>query len=174
MILVTGATGDIGSALLGELRTAGATAVRVLTREPGRVWFPEGIETVEGDLAVANSLSATLEGVRSLFLLSGMGGGGGDPRDRAECGCGVCGARVVDHRVDASASGPGRREYGRADQVVLTVGGGESGRSPLNSGEVTKGRSPSSPGGVPQKSRGSVGRPTEVRGALQGRTPLTR
>ncbi|MER7481804.1 NAD(P)H-binding protein [Streptomyces sp. NPDC126510] len=73
MILVTGATGNIGSALLGELHLAGAAPVRGLTREVRRAAFPEGIVAVEGDLARAESRKAALEGVRSLFLLSGMG-----------------------------------------------------------------------------------------------------
>ncbi|MFC9911650.1 NAD(P)H-binding protein [Streptomyces sp. NPDC127197] len=73
MILVTGATGNIGSALLRELHLSGAAPVRGLTRASGQVSFPEGIEAVEGDLAQAGSLKAALEGVRSLFLLSGMG-----------------------------------------------------------------------------------------------------
>jgi uncharacterized protein YbjT (DUF2867 family) len=73
MILVTGATGNIGSALLRELRLSGAAPVRGLTRAVGRVSFPEGVEAVEGDLAQAESLKAALEGVRSLFLLVGMG-----------------------------------------------------------------------------------------------------
>ncbi|MFF5361175.1 NAD(P)H-binding protein [Streptomyces scabiei] len=74
MILVTGVTGNIGSALLGELQVAGAAPVRGLTRDAGRASFAEGTEAVEGDLAQADSLKAALEGARSLFLLSGMGG----------------------------------------------------------------------------------------------------
>ncbi|MFI6008032.1 NAD(P)H-binding protein [Streptomyces sp. NPDC051243] len=73
MILVTGATGNIGSALLTELKLAGAAPVRGLTRDAARASFPEGIEAVEGDLTRADSLTAALEGARSLFLLSGMG-----------------------------------------------------------------------------------------------------
>jgi uncharacterized protein YbjT (DUF2867 family) len=73
MILVTGATGNIGSALVGQLHDRGAVRVRGLTRDPGRASFPEGIAAVEGDLTRADSLKAVLEGVRSLFLLSGMG-----------------------------------------------------------------------------------------------------
>ncbi|MFC9686474.1 NAD(P)H-binding protein [Streptomyces sp. NPDC056948] len=73
MILVTGATGNIGRALLGELSLRGAAAVRGLTRDAGRAAFPEGVEVVEGDLARADSLKGALAGVRSLFLLSGTG-----------------------------------------------------------------------------------------------------
>ncbi|GGS72585.1 NmrA family transcriptional regulator [Streptomyces violaceus] len=47
--------------------------MRGLTRDAGRVSFPDGIEAVEGDLGRADSLKGALEGVRSLFLLSGMG-----------------------------------------------------------------------------------------------------
>ncbi|MEU2268236.1 NAD(P)H-binding protein [Streptomyces olindensis] len=73
MILVTGATGNIGRALLGELHEAGAAPVRGLTRDVGRASFAGGFEAVEGDLARADSLKAALEGARSLFLLSGWG-----------------------------------------------------------------------------------------------------
>jgi uncharacterized protein YbjT (DUF2867 family) len=59
MILVTGATGHIGSALLRELHACGAGPVRV--------------EAVEGDFAVAETLRPALGGVRSLFLLSRTG-----------------------------------------------------------------------------------------------------
>ncbi|WP_030610308.1 NAD(P)H-binding protein [Streptomyces sclerotialus] len=73
MILVTGATGNIGRTLLEELHLAGAASVRGLTRDATRASFPGSIEAVEGDLAHADSLKAALEGARSLFLLSGMG-----------------------------------------------------------------------------------------------------
>ncbi|ELS58909.1 NAD(P)H-binding protein [Streptomyces viridochromogenes] len=73
MILVTGATGNVGSALLQELRTFGAGPLRGLTRDAARAAFPEGVEAVEGDFARAASLRPALEGVRSLFLVSRVG-----------------------------------------------------------------------------------------------------
>ncbi|MFE0930577.1 NAD(P)H-binding protein [Streptomyces mutabilis] len=73
MILVTGATGNIGSALLDELHACGAGPLRVLTRDAARTSFPEGVEVSEGDFADTASLKSALDGVRSLFLLSGMG-----------------------------------------------------------------------------------------------------
>ncbi|MET9557138.1 NAD(P)H-binding protein [Streptomyces sp. NPDC006645] len=73
MILVTGATGNIGSALLRELRAYGVGPLRGLTREPARAAFPEGVEVMAGDLARTSSLQAALEGARSLFLVSGRG-----------------------------------------------------------------------------------------------------
>ncbi|MBF6412853.1 SDR family oxidoreductase [Nocardia cyriacigeorgica] len=71
MILVTGATGNIGSALVQEL--AGAAPVRALTRDAGRARVPAGVEVVEGDLEDVGSLSSALDGVRSIFLLSRLG-----------------------------------------------------------------------------------------------------
>ncbi|MFD7630751.1 NAD(P)H-binding protein [Streptomyces sp. NPDC059851] len=75
MILVTGATGNIGRALVEELRACGAGPLRGLTRDPARASFPEGVEPVVGDLADAASLGPALDGVRSLFLVPGMGSG---------------------------------------------------------------------------------------------------
>ncbi|MFE7582301.1 NAD(P)H-binding protein [Streptomyces gardneri] len=73
MILVTGATGNIGSALLKELHAHGAGPLRGLTRDASRAVFPDGVEAVEGDFAEPASLKPALEGVRSLFLVSRLG-----------------------------------------------------------------------------------------------------
>ncbi|MEV6480397.1 NAD(P)H-binding protein [Streptomyces sp. NPDC051576] len=73
MILVTGATGNIGSALLKELRECGAGPLRGFTRDAGRAVFPEGVEAVEGDFAEPESLKSAMDGVRSLFLVSRLG-----------------------------------------------------------------------------------------------------
>ncbi|MFI9363272.1 NAD(P)H-binding protein [Kitasatospora sp. NPDC053057] len=73
MILVTGATGNIGSALLKELQACGAGPLRGLTRDAARAAFSEGVEVVEGDFAETASLKPALEGVRSLFLVSRLG-----------------------------------------------------------------------------------------------------
>ncbi|MER5965424.1 NAD(P)H-binding protein [Streptomyces sp. NPDC002057] len=73
MILVSGATGNIGSALLKELHTHGVGPLRGLTRDSSRAVLPEGVEAVEGDFAEPASLKPALEGVRSLFLVSRLG-----------------------------------------------------------------------------------------------------
>ncbi|WP_369031464.1 SDR family oxidoreductase [Streptomyces adonidis] len=73
MILVTGATGNIGRALLGELQACGAGPLRGLTRDAARAAFPDTVEAVVGDLANPESWVPALEGVRSLFLLSRLG-----------------------------------------------------------------------------------------------------
>ncbi|MEU6924129.1 NAD(P)H-binding protein [Streptomyces sp. NPDC046631] len=73
MILVTGATGNIGSALLEELHARGVGPLRGLTRDATRVAFPDGVEAVEGDFAEPASLKPAMAGVRSLFLVSRLG-----------------------------------------------------------------------------------------------------
>ncbi|CAL9647174.1 NAD(P)H azoreductase [Streptomyces sp. enrichment culture] len=50
-----------------------AVPVRGLTRDATRASFPDGVEAVEGDLARPASLEPALDGVRSLFLVPGMG-----------------------------------------------------------------------------------------------------
>jgi uncharacterized protein YbjT (DUF2867 family) len=70
VILVTGATGNIGGSLTRRLAAAGQP-VRALVRRPGTE-FPAGIDVVPGDLAAPESLSAALDGVTGLFLLGGF------------------------------------------------------------------------------------------------------
>ena len=65
-ILVTGATGNIGSALVNELKASGADFV-VMTSKPGVV--VAGVETRHGDFTNVASLTAAFEGVDTLFLL---------------------------------------------------------------------------------------------------------
>ncbi|MDQ1015547.1 SDR family oxidoreductase [Streptomyces afghaniensis] len=73
MILMTGATGNIGSNLVKELRARGAGPLRGLTRDAARAAFPPGVEAAEGDLTRPDSLKSALSGARSLFLVSRMG-----------------------------------------------------------------------------------------------------
>ena len=73
MILVTGATGNIGSALVRELHACGAGPLRGLTRDAARAMFPEGVEAAEGDFGEPESWERALGGVRSLFLVSRLG-----------------------------------------------------------------------------------------------------
>jgi len=67
MILVTGATGTVGSQVVAELARAHVPA-RALIRTSDRATdLPDGIEPVVGEL---ESLNSALDGVESLFLLS--------------------------------------------------------------------------------------------------------
>jgi uncharacterized protein YbjT (DUF2867 family) len=72
MILLTGATGHIGSTLV-RLLAAGKTPVRALTRNPGGAAPMPGVEWVRGDLADAKSLPKLFEGADTLFLLTSNG-----------------------------------------------------------------------------------------------------
>jgi uncharacterized protein YbjT (DUF2867 family) len=70
-ILVTGATGTIGSLVVQGLVEAGAD-VKALVRQPGKRSFPAGVTEVIGDLTDVPSLRAALSSVRTLFLLNAV------------------------------------------------------------------------------------------------------
>ncbi|GAA2327439.1 nucleotide-diphosphate-sugar epimerase [Streptomyces caniferus] len=73
LIVVTGATGNIGRSLVGRLLADGA-AVRALTRDPARAGLPAGAETVGADLTGADDLAPLLAGADALFLNLAAGG----------------------------------------------------------------------------------------------------
>lgn len=68
MILVTGATGNIGCALVDTLRAAGMP-VRALVRDPERLTGCTDIEVQQGDLSKPASLHRAFDNVTGLFLL---------------------------------------------------------------------------------------------------------
>ncbi|WP_019888197.1 NAD(P)H-binding protein [Streptomyces purpureus] len=68
-VLVTGATGTVGRQVVAELLARGHQ-VRALTRDAARADFPQGVETVEGDLTEPDSFAAALEGVTGLHLIT--------------------------------------------------------------------------------------------------------
>ncbi|GAA1292694.1 NmrA family NAD(P)-binding protein [Pseudonocardia aurantiaca] len=68
MILVTGATGNIGRLVVDHLLRAGATDVRALTTNPEKAKLPPEVEVVEGYLGRVETLPAALEGVERMYL----------------------------------------------------------------------------------------------------------
>lgn len=71
MILVTGATGNIGSVLIQKLAAAGVPA-KALIRSPKKakqITAPS-IEVTVGDMSQSTQLESVLDGVSKLFLLS--------------------------------------------------------------------------------------------------------
>lgn len=70
-ILVTGATGNVGSNVVEQLVKRGAD-VRALVRDPSKANFPKSVEIVQGDLLDVDSLRTAMTGVSSLFLLNGV------------------------------------------------------------------------------------------------------
>ena len=67
-VLVTGATGLVGRAVVNQLLGAGVP-VRALTRRPAAAGLPAAVEVVVGDLSVPESLVVGLQGVRAVFLV---------------------------------------------------------------------------------------------------------
>ncbi|MEJ7892971.1 MAG: NAD(P)H-binding protein [Solirubrobacteraceae bacterium] len=77
-ILLTGASGYVGSHLLTALADAGHD-FRVLTRSPDGHSFPEGTDVRGGDALSGDGLDGALEGVKTAFyLIHSMGGADGD------------------------------------------------------------------------------------------------
>ncbi|MER7366619.1 SDR family oxidoreductase, partial [Nonomuraea wenchangensis] len=76
-ILVTGATGTVGRALVTELAADPAQPrVLALVRDPAAV-LPPRVEPVHGDLTDPASFAAAVEGVTAAFLLWPFGSADG-------------------------------------------------------------------------------------------------
>ncbi|WP_039824690.1 SDR family oxidoreductase [Nocardia testacea] len=72
-ILVTGATGNIGSELLRQLPQRSDLHIRAATRDPSGATLPGTVEAVRADLRRPDSLRSALAGVTALFLVSRVG-----------------------------------------------------------------------------------------------------
>jgi uncharacterized protein YbjT (DUF2867 family) len=68
VILVTGATGNVGRQVVSQLMGTGA-AFRALARNPDRAGLPGGVEVVRGNLSDPATLDACLDGVDAVFLV---------------------------------------------------------------------------------------------------------
>ncbi len=128
MILVTGATGRIGSALARILADQNVPA-RALVRSPEKGRGLSGqIEPVVGDLADPGTLGPALDGVDALFLLTpfapgqvALATGAADAAARAGIG------HVV--RLSAQGADPGSplavgREHGEVERHIESLGVG--------------------------------------------------
>jgi uncharacterized protein YbjT (DUF2867 family) len=72
MIVVTGATGNVGGEVVAALAGRGE-GVRALARDPAGAALPAGVDVVHGDLELPESLTPALDGARAVFLLGGWG-----------------------------------------------------------------------------------------------------
>lgn len=72
MILVTGATGNVGVNIVRQLVAAGEK-VRVITRNPRTRALPDEVEVLPGDLTRPETLPAALHGVERAFLFPVFG-----------------------------------------------------------------------------------------------------
>lgn len=68
VILVTGATGNVGSNVVSGLLDIGA-AVRALVRDAAAARLPAGADVVQGDLTASDTIEAAIKGVDTVFLL---------------------------------------------------------------------------------------------------------
>lgn len=68
-ILVTGATGTVGSEIVKQLVESGHH-VRALSRNPARATFPAGVEAVAGDLTAPETLTAAFQDIEALHLIN--------------------------------------------------------------------------------------------------------
>ena len=75
-VLVTGATGSVGSALVPELLRRGH-GVRALVRDPSRAALPHSVDVHAGDAISGSGLAAALDGCSTAYyLIHSMGRGG--------------------------------------------------------------------------------------------------
>jgi uncharacterized protein YbjT (DUF2867 family) len=68
VILVTGATGNVGRRVVERL-VAARRGVRAVSRDPHRAGLPAGVEVVAADLADPRTLRPHLAGVEAVFLI---------------------------------------------------------------------------------------------------------
>lgn len=67
-VLVTGATGQIGRAVVLQLRDTGCE-IRAMSRNPPSATLPADVEVVRGDLSAPDTLDACVNGIDSVLLV---------------------------------------------------------------------------------------------------------
>ncbi|MEU4339668.1 NAD(P)H-binding protein [Nocardia sp. NPDC023852] len=72
MIVITGATGTIGSEIIRQLADRGEQ-VRAVTRDPGRAEVPAGVEVVRGDYTDLASIATAMTGADAAFVVGVLG-----------------------------------------------------------------------------------------------------
>jgi uncharacterized protein YbjT (DUF2867 family) len=94
MIVVTGATGNVGRPLVRLLADAGEQVTAVSRRRPAEAELPEGVTHRQADLADPESLRPALDGASALLLMVGGYGEGLNPQHILEV-AGAGGVRRV-------------------------------------------------------------------------------
>lgn len=117
IILVTGATGTVGRALLKQLSGRPDVRARALSRNP-RAAVPPGVELVVGDFLDEQSLDYAMVGVSRLFLLSS----GAHIVDQDAAAIAAASRARIGHVVKLSALGVG---HGSSDPITRWHRAGE-------------------------------------------------
>ena len=120
MLLVTGATGNVGAEVVNALAAADHQ-VRALVASDKARGLPPGVEAVRGDLNRPESLAGALAGVRGVFLLSGYADMEGVLAEVRAAGV----ERVVLLSGSSAASGDMRHAARGRDRSHRTVGKGD-------------------------------------------------
>ncbi|MDA3625300.1 NAD(P)H-binding protein [Saccharopolyspora sp. WRP15-2] len=127
MILVTGATGNVGSEVASALAAAGHP-VRAMTRRPHEARTPDGVEVVYGDAEDPASLDEAFRGVDRAFLMTSQQVGTA-PRPTHDISLAAAAQRAgVAHLVKLSVYGAGRgddvidRWHAEAEAAVVSTG----------------------------------------------------
>lgn len=127
-LLVTGATGTVGSALIGELRGRGH-AIRALARDPGRTDWPAGVDARRGDAISGAGLPEALDGCRTAYYLIHSMGASGESfaeRDRRAAvnfgeAARAAGTERVIYLGGLEAAGPDASEHLRSRHEVAEL-----------------------------------------------------
>lgn len=109
MILITGATGTIGSEIV-RLLTALGEGVRAVTRNPETADLPGGVEVVRGDYSDVPAIAGAMDGADAVFVLSVLGPEGIDADTALVQAASDAGVRRI---VKLSAIGTGDPGLGR-------------------------------------------------------------
>ncbi|MFE7744090.1 NAD(P)H-binding protein [Nocardia sp. NPDC057455] len=72
MIVITGATGTIGSEIVRQLSMR-ASAIRAVTRDPDRAEVPAGVDVVRGDYTDLASMAKAMAGAQAAFIVGVLG-----------------------------------------------------------------------------------------------------
>jgi uncharacterized protein YbjT (DUF2867 family) len=128
MILVTGATGNVGAEMIGTLAASGHR-VRAMTRRPHEARVPDGVEAVYGDAADPAGLDDAFRGVDRAFLMTAQAVGSA-PRPTHDINLAEAARRAgVTHIVKLSVYGAGTggddviyRWHAEAEGAVIDTG----------------------------------------------------
>ncbi|WP_406235150.1 SDR family NAD(P)-dependent oxidoreductase [Nocardia sp. NBC_01009] len=109
MILITGATGTIGSEIVRQLAARGEQ-VRAVTRDPQRAQLPAEVEVVRGDYTDTASMAAAMSGADAVFIVGVLGPDDAETDRALVATAKAAGVRRI---VKLSAIGTGEPELGR-------------------------------------------------------------